>query len=171
MDHYVSGVYKWLVKIIITLWFWPLGRCFLHLLGFLVSPVVPVLDASSNPSAHIWVLQQNFRRKWNTYSRSFRGWALQMRHFIHFESYTWNHFCMCCFKNDIFPLTGGPGGPGKPGRPCKQEKCNQQCCRNSRVKPRLNGDSLSLLQVLWGPLDQKGPADSNNNTVSHRHDW
>lgn len=66
----------------------------------------------------------------------------------------------CCSKKDNFRLTGGPAGPGKPGRPCKQEQISQQCCRKSKAKPK--SYSLSLLQVLWGPLDQTSPADSNN---------
>lgn len=72
----------------------------------------------------------------------------------------------CCSKKANFQLTGGPGGPGKPGRPCKQEQINQQCCCNSKAKPRLKSYSLSLLQVLWGPLDQTSPADSKN-TQAH----
>lgn len=84
--------------------------------------------------------------------------------------HVWVHFYFthhgCCSNKDNFQLTGGPGGPGKPGRPCKQEEINQQRCGNSKVKPRLKSYSLSLLRVLWGPLDQTSPADSNN-TQAH----
>lgn len=138
----------------------PGGPCFTHS----IEPII-TLDT--------WVFQQNVRLNWKTYSRSFRGWALgsetclvtfyiQHRVIPEYVALRWKTFHL---QEDLEGQESQEDPVNQRGK-----KANQQCRHHSKSEPRLSSSSLSLLRVLWGPLDQKSPADSNN-TVSHRQDW
>lgn len=121
---------------------WPLGRCFLHLLGFLVSLVVPVRHTAVNTSAHSFrepcvsfaTIFLNSTDGTHTAGPSVAGpWKKEGNEWkkLDFDQWTGTFilhtgsvffFDVCCFKRFASPLTGGPGGPGKPGSPCKGMK-------------------------------------------------